>query len=83
MEGFVQNIYELDEPKAEIPLLYVKYVIDVLSPLIVFSLKNDNLLIHTINGTELTPSMYSYYMQIKTYPLFQKYLKKMDSTPYK
>jgi len=82
MEGFVQNIYELDEldePKTEIPLLYVKYVIDVLAPLIVFSLKNDNLLIHTLNGTELTPSMYSYYMQIKTYPLFQKYLKKRET----
>ena len=78
MEGFVQHVYELEEPSYDLPLLHVKYIIDIVSSLILFTFQEDTLHIHTINGTELSVEMYSYYMQFRMYPMFQTYLKHLE-----
>jgi len=82
MEAFVDNFYQLTEPSNDgcCPLVYAKYIIDVLAPIVVFNIKNEQLVIHTSNGTELTESMYLYHMQCRFYPQLMDYLKERGET---
>ena len=62
------------------PLQNAKYVIDILSPLILFSLSTDDtLLIYDTNQTKLTTPMYEYYMQFKIYPQYKQFLKQKEN----
>lgn len=83
MEDFVNNFYNvsrthpLTHEDSGLSLVYVKYILDILSPLFIFTLQDGALRIKDVNGTRLTTSMYTYYMQFRAYPDFKKYLRKM------
>jgi hypothetical protein len=81
MEEFVDHFFTLNQTDYEMnmPLQNAKYVIDILSPLILFSLSTkDELLIHDTNQTKLTEPMYEYYMQFKIYPQYKQFLKQKE-----
>ena len=82
MEAFVDHFFTLNQTDYDLPmpLQNVKYIIDILSPLILFSLSTDDtLLIHNINQTKLTTPMYEYYMQFKIYPQYKQFLKQKEN----
>ena len=82
MEAFVDHFFTLNQTDYDLPmpLQNAKYVIDILSPLILFSLSTDDtLLIHDINQTKLTTPMYEYYMQFKIYPQYKQFLKQKEN----
>jgi len=85
MDIFVDNYFSLNttDYNLDLPLHNAKYIIDVLSPIIVFSLYNINydtheLNIHDKNNMSLSTSGYEYYMQFIFYPKFQEYIKKIS-----
>lgn len=75
------------------PLQSAKYIIDILSPLILFSLADDDiLLIHDKNHTQLSrlgPTLgnggppqlsgYEYFMQLNIYPKYKQFLKQKEN----
>ena len=82
MEAFVDHFFTLNQTDYDLPmpLQNAKYVIDILSPLILFSLSTDDtLLIYDINQTKLTTPMYEYYMQFKIYPQYKQFLKQKEN----
>ena len=82
MEEFVDHFFTLNQTDYEMnmPLQNAKYIIDILSPLILFSLSTkDELLIHDTNQTKLTTPMYEYYMQFKIYPQYKQFLKQKEN----
>jgi len=93
MEAFVNHFFTLNQTDYDLPmpLQNAKYVIDILSPLILFSLSTDDtLLIHDINQTKLSgdggtaggrveTSLYEYYMQFKIYPQYKQFLKQKEN----
>ena len=89
MDVFVDNYFSINttDYNLDLPLQNAKYIIDILSPIIVFSLYNINpninpefleLNIHDKNNMSLSISGYEYYMQFIFYPKFQEYLKKIS-----
>ena len=81
MEAFVDHFFTLNQTDYDLPmpLQNAKYVIDILSPLILFSLSTDDtLLIYDTNQTKLTIPMYEYYMQFKIYPQYKQFLKQKE-----
>jgi len=84
MDDFVNNFYNVSQTHplthedSGLSLVYVKYILDILSPLFIFTLQDGALRIKDVNGTRLTTSMYTYYMQFRAYPDFKKYLQKMN-----
>ena len=95
MEAFVDHFFTLNQTDYDLPmpLQNAKYIIDILSPLILFSLSTDDtLLIHDINQTELSgaaaawgrgdsveTSLYEYYMQFIIYPQYKQFLKQKEN----
>ena len=82
MEAFVEHFFALNQTDYDLyfPLQRAKNIIDILSPLIIFSLSTDDkLLIHNINQTKLTIPMYEYYMQFKIYPQYKQFLKQKEN----
>lgn len=84
MDIFVDNYFSLNitDYNLDLPLHNAKYIIDVLSPIIVFSLCNNIdpycLNIHDKNNMSLSIFGYEYYMQFIFYPKFQEYIKKIS-----
>lgn len=82
MEAFVDHFFTLNQTDYDLPmpLQNAKYVIDILSPLILFSLSTDDtLLIYDTNQTKLTIPMYEYYMQFKIFPQYKQFLKQKEN----
>ena len=86
MDAFVDNYFSINttDYNLDLPLQNAKYIIDILSPIIVFSLYNINpeilgLNIYDKNNMSLSISGYEYYMQFIFYPKFQEYLKKISN----
>ena len=82
MEAFVNHFFTLNQTDYDLyfPLQRAKNIIDILSPLIIFSLSTDDtLLIHNINQTKLTIPMYEYFMQFKIYPQYKQFLKQKEN----
>jgi len=77
MDDFIDNFLDIpnDNNKLSLPLQNAKYIINILSPIILFSLSSgDELIIKTTNNTVLTIEMYLYYMQFDFYPKFIEYI---------
>ena len=82
MEAFVDHFFTLNQTDYDLPmpLQNAKYIIDILSPLILFHLSTDDtLLIYDTNQTKLTTPMYEYYMQFKIYPQYKQFLKQKEN----
>ena len=82
MDSFVDHYFSINETDYDMnmPLQSSKYIIDILSPLILFSLDdNDNLLIHDTNHTKLSQPMYEYFMQFNIYPKYKQFLKQKEN----
>ena len=80
--AFVDHFFTLNETEYDLsmPLQRAKYIIDILSPLIIFSISHDDMLvIYDSNRTRLRNGMYEYYMQFKIYPQFKQYLKDKEN----
>jgi len=79
MEDFIDNFLDIPNDNnnnlLSLPLQNAKYIINILSPIILFSLSSgDELIIKTTNNTVLTIEMYLYYMQFDFYPKFIEYI---------
>ena len=79
MDNFIDNFLDIPNDNnnnlLSLPLQNVKYIINILSPIILFSLSSgDELIIKTTNNTVLTIEMYLYYMQFDFYPKFIEYI---------
>ena len=80
-----QTEYDMDMPlqsgmdmplQPYMPLQSAKYIIDILSPLILFSLSTDDtLLLYDTNQTKLSQPMYEYFMQFNIYPKYKQFIK--------
>jgi hypothetical protein len=94
MESFVDHYFSINQTDYDMnmPLQSSKFIIDILSPLILFSLANDdNLLIHDTNHTLLSgptggtaggrvdSSIYEYFMQFKIYPKYKQFIKQKEN----
>ena len=82
MESFVDHYFSINQTDYDMnmPLQSAKYIIDILSPLILFSLATDDtLLIHDTNQTKLTQPMYEYFMQFNIYPKYKQFLKQKEN----
>ncbi len=82
MDSFVDHYFSINQTDYDMnmPLQSAKYIIDILSPLILFSLAaDDTLLIHNTNQTKLTQPMYEYFMQFKIYPKYKQFLKQKEN----
>ena len=82
MESFVDHYFSINQTDYDMnmPLQSAKYIIDILSPLILFSLAaDDTLLIHDTNQTKLTQPMYEYFMQFNIYPKYKQFLKQKEN----
>lgn len=79
MDNFIDNFLDIPNDNnnnlLSLPLQNAKYIINILSPIILFSLSSgDELIIKTTNNTILTIEMYLYYMQFDFYPKFIEYI---------
>jgi len=79
MDNFIDNFLDIPNDNnnnlLSLPLQNAKYIINILSPIILFSLSSgDELIIKTKNNTVLTIEMYLYYMQFDFYPKFIEYI---------
>lgn len=79
MDDFIDNFLDIPNDNnnnlLSLPLQNAKYIINILSPIILFSLSSgDELIIKTTNNTVLTIEMYLYYMQFDFYPKFIEYI---------
>ena len=83
MDDFIDNFLDIPKNHDELHSLQnAKYIINILSPIILFSLSSgDELIIKTTNNTVLTIEMYLYYMQFDFYPKFIEYIK-IKNTQY-
>ena len=95
MDSFVDHYFSINQTDYDMnmPLQSAKYIIDILSPLILFSLADDdNLLIHDTNHTQLSrlyPTLanggppplsgYEYFMQFNVYPKYKQFLKQKEN----
>ena len=95
MDSFVDHYFSINQTDYDMnmPLQSAKYIIDILSPLILFSLADDdNLLIHDKNHTQLSrlgPTLgnggppqlsgYEYFMQFNIYPQYKQFLKQKEN----
>jgi len=82
MESFVDHYFSINQTDYDMnmPLQSSKFIIDILSPLILFSLEEDDiLLIHDTNQTKLTLPMYEYFMQFNIYPQYKQFLKQKEN----
>ena len=82
MESFVDHYFSINQTDYDMnmPLQSAKYIIDILSPLILFSLASDDtLLIHDTNYTKLSQPMYEYFMQFNIYPKYKQFLKQKEN----
>ena len=93
MDSFVDHYFSINQTDYDMnmPLQSAKYIIDILSPLILFSLASDNtLLIHDTNHTLLSgdggtagglveTSIYEYFMQFNIYPQYKQFLKQKEN----
>ena len=81
MDDFIDNFLDISNPNENnnnllsLPLQNAKYIINILSPIILFSLSSgDELIIKKTDNTVLTIEMYLYYMQFDFYPNLIKYI---------
>ena len=82
MDDFIDNFINIDilignddNNLLSLPLQNAKFIIDILSPIILFSLSSgDELIIKKTDNTVLTIEMYLYYMQFDFYPKFIEYI---------
>ena len=83
MDDFIDNFLDIPKNHDELHSLQnAKYIINILSPIILFSLSSgDELIIKTTNNTVLIIEMYLYYMQFDFYPKFIEYIK-IKNTQY-
>ena len=82
MEAFVDHYFSINQTEYDMnmPLQSAKFIIDILSPLILFSLADDDtLLIHDKNHTKLSQPMYEYFMQFNVYPQYKQFLKQKEN----
>lgn len=82
MDSFVDHYFSINQTDYDMnmPLQSAKYIIDILSPLILFSLAaDDSLLIYNTNQTKLTQPMYEYFMQFNIYPQYKQFLKQKEN----
>lgn len=95
MDSFVDHYFSINQTDYDMnmPLQSAKFIIDILSPLILFSLASDDtLLIYDTNHTQLSRlfptlvnggppplSVYEYFMQFNIYPKYKQFLKQKDN----
>ena len=78
MDDFIDNFHDISNDNnylLSLPLQNAKYIINILSPIILFSLSSgDELIIKKTDNTVLTIEMYLYYMQFDIFPKFIEYI---------